>query len=419
MIRSVDDGIFIFNTATKEYTHRFTGSDSGIGFLPHRLNYLLKTSRGEIFLSSDEGSNLVRYLPSQQRFVAVRPVNEQSCHLSSTRLFGMEEDRHGMIWMASSNGLFVYDPVKNTVVAHHSENGRMGLLFRVCFDDNDNVWANGNSGIWCYLSSQHKWINFNGRDGLPGSDFEGIINRRKNGDIIAGIEGAIAVFHPGKLYAVSNEPPAVITEAAMADRVQLFPLLKNGARKMVLPPGQNSFSVDFTIPGNSNAASTRYLYRLEPLMAGFRDNDNGHINFNGLMPGHYILHVTGENKTGDMHAKEDSMEIDVTPYWYQAWWIKTLVLIGLAGLGIFGVKRRISSIKKESALQQRIVETEMQALRAQMDPHFIFNSLSSIENFIMQNEKRLASDYLNKFARLIRMILDSSRDDRVPLSKDM
>ena len=43
----------------------------------------------------------------------------------------------------------------------------------------------------------------------------------------------------------------------------------------------------------------------------------------------------------------------------------------------------------------------MQALRAQMNPHFIFNSLNSIENFIMQNEKRLASDYLNKFARLI------------------
>ena len=38
----------------------------------------------------------------------------------------------------------------------------------------NNAWANGNSGIWCYLSAQHKWINFNGGDGLPGSDFEGI-----------------------------------------------------------------------------------------------------------------------------------------------------------------------------------------------------------------------------------------------------
>jgi LytS/YehU family sensor histidine kinase len=54
-----------------------------------------------------------------------------------------------------------------------------------------------------------------------------------------------------------------------------------------------------------------------------------------------------------------------------------------------------------------------------MNPHFIFNSLNSIENFIMENEKRLASDYLNKFAHLIRLILDSSRNELIPFSKDM
>lgn len=64
-------------------------------------------------------------------------------------------------------------------------------------------------------------------------------------------------------------------------------------------------------------------------------------------------------------------------------------------------------------------ELETQILRSQMNPHFIFNSLNSIENFIMQNEKRLASDYLNKFSRLIRSILDSSRDEVVPVIKDM
>jgi len=66
-----------------------------------------------------------------------------------------------------------------------------------------------------------------------------------------------------------------------------------------------------------------------------------------------------------------------------------------------------------------MAETEMIALRSQMNPHFIFNSLNSIENFMMRNEKRLASNYLNKFARLIRMILDSSRNELVPVSKDM
>src|SRR6187551_131904 len=85
------------------------------------------------------------------------------------------------------------------------------------------------------------------------------------------------------------------------------------------------------------------------------------------------------------------------------------------------IHKSIEAKKKrtESVFRQKIAETQMQALRAQMNPHFIFNSLNSIENFIMQNEKRQASDYLNKFSRLIRSILDSSRSELVPLSKDM
>jgi Histidine kinase len=76
-------------------------------------------------------------------------------------------------------------------------------------------------------------------------------------------------------------------------------------------------------------------------------------------------------------------------------------------------------LKDLSQYKQKIAETEMQALQAQMNPHFFFNSLNSIENFIMQNEKKLASDYLNKFARFIRSILDSSNNDLIEMNKDL
>ena len=80
---------------------------------------------------------------------------------------------------------------------------------------------------------------------------------------------------------------------------------------------------------------------------------------------------------------------------------------------------RSKKLKEESVYKQKIAETEMQALRAQMNPHFFFNSLNSIENFIMQNEKKLASDYLNKFARFIRSILDSSSQELIEVTKDL
>jgi tetratricopeptide (TPR) repeat protein len=95
-----------------------------------------------------------------------------------------------------------------------------------------------------------------------------------------------------------------------------------------------------------------------------------------------------------------------------------LSLLGFSLLLFFTIFYQRNRRTKIQAQKIR-AELETQILRSQMNPHFIFNSLNSIENFIMQNEKRLASDYLNKFSSLIRSILDSSRDELVPVAKDM
>ena len=65
--------------------------------------------------------------------------------------------------------------------------------------------------------------------------------------------------------------------------------------------------------------------------------------------------------------------------------------------------------QKTAELQQQKIEMEMQALRAQMNPHFIFNSLNSINRFILQNNRAQASEYLTKFSKLVRMILQNSQ----------
>lgn len=87
----------------------------------------------------------------------------------------------------------------------------------------------------------------------------------------------------------------------------------------------------------------------------------------------------------------------------------------------FFIYKNIQSKKKrtDAALKQKIAETQMQSIRSQMNPHFIFNCLNSIENFIMRNEKMAASEYLNKFSELIRIMLESSRHDTIPFQKSM
>ncbi len=81
--------------------------------------------------------------------------------------------------------------------------------------------------------------------------------------------------------------------------------------------------------------------------------------------------------------------------------------------------RQLENDKKQADLQQRATELEMQALRTQMNPHFIFNCLSSINRFILKNETETASDYLTRFSRLIRMVLINSRKPLITLEDEL
>lgn len=79
----------------------------------------------------------------------------------------------------------------------------------------------------------------------------------------------------------------------------------------------------------------------------------------------------------------------------------------------------LESQKHEAELRQQASELEMQALRAQMNPHFIFNCLSSINRFILKNESEAASDYLTRFSRLIRLVLSNSKRPLIFLEDEL
>ena len=80
---------------------------------------------------------------------------------------------------------------------------------------------------------------------------------------------------------------------------------------------------------------------------------------------------------------------------------------------------KLESERARSELQQQATELEMQALRAQMNPHFIFNSLNSINLFILQNNTARASEYLTKFSKLVRLILQNSQVSLIPLNSEL
>ena len=96
-----------------------------------------------------------------------------------------------------------------------------------------------------------------------------------------------------------------------------------------------------------------------------------------------------------------------------------LLLGGTFSFLFYKRKRDAQGKQKEAELKAEISDTEMKALRSQMNPHFIFNSLNSISDYIAKNNTQLADKYLTKFAKLMRMILENSEQKEVPLANDL
>ncbi len=89
---------------------------------------------------------------------------------------------------------------------------------------------------------------------------------------------------------------------------------------------------------------------------------------------------------------------------------------------IVELRNKTALAKKQNVLEETINElkgAQLDALRSQMNPHFIFNSLNSIENFILQNDRLVASEYLGKFSKLIRNILDNSKSEKISLRDEI
>lgn len=158
----------------------------------------------------------------------------------------------------------------------------------------------------------------------------------------------------------------------------------------------------------------------------FSDEENWHelgnnpkLSLNHLQPGDYKIQVQTFDNLGNFQTKDLKIEITALPPFTKS----TLfygILVFAALLIIFLVNQYLwNKREEEQKYLRRIKEAEMQTLRSQMNPHFLFNTLNSINSFIIQNKSETASAYLTTFSKLMRNILDNSKHEMISLKKEL
>ncbi|MGH1336635.1 MAG: histidine kinase [Aureispira sp.] len=142
------------------------------------------------------------------------------------------------------------------------------------------------------------------------------------------------------------------------------------------------------------------------------------IALNDLKNGAYKIEAVFKNKLGASSNKVVySFQIN-KPYWQKVWfWL--LIISVVTALVWWQYQRRLKQIQIQNDLENKLVASQMTALKSQMNPHFIFNALNSIQSLVRFNKNKEAYKYINKFAMLLRETLHYSDKDSIPLEREI
>jgi ligand-binding sensor domain-containing protein len=329
----------------------------------------------------------------------------------------------GMFWLATDNGIVIYDPKERKVVKQILLNS--GNSSNVCYavqkDKKGFFWTSSNTGLYRINPDNYTVRNYDLVNGLSFLEYNtACVLKEPDGSLLFGGVGGITKFHPSMMKEDPFSPKPVITAISVNNTPLNSAAAISRLTELSLPHNKNFITFYFAVNNFSKQSKTQFEYR----MKGLNDNwinsgNNNAANYTSLPPGDYTFELRSSNSDGKLSQEVARLTLVILPPWWQTWWFRVGAALAIATVITIGVRRRIANIRHEAELKHRIAETEMMALRAQMNPHFIFNCINSIDALIQSNDKYHATIYLNKFAKLIRNILDSSRQDSIPLFKDI
>ncbi len=184
---------------------------------------------------------------------------------------------------------------------------------------------------------------------------------------------------------------------------------------------KSNLQVNFGTIDFSGQEHNDYYYKLSPVQNFWSKTLSNNLEFSQLSPNNYILEIKAKNPYGQILTKQ--FNFFIKPLWWQTKWANILfIFFGL--FTIFAItyllrKKELAKQRKKLIAQKEKVEFELYALRSQMNPHFVFNSLNAIQFYISEGNFDKSESYLVKFSRLIRMIFDFSRYKNVSINQEI
>lgn len=322
------------------------------------------------------------------------------------------------IWLATQhNGLLCFKD--DRLISRHDALPKQ-VQINTLKSDGEFLWISTEEGFYRFHPKTNQVRRLNTQDGLTLSVDKFII-----------LEDYLVSVFPNSLYVMPKNN--TLFKAFKTSKVWITSVQINDKDTVVntnynLPYDYNKLRFDFNSNGFQSNKHVSYKYRIKPIDTTWRNVPlNTHfVVFNSLSSGDYTFELQGKNiSSKDVQFASPITFTIAKPFW-ETYWFYGLVLVSIFGLVWLYFRwrlrqketQRIAEIDK-ILTDKKITNLRLENLRSQMNPHFIFNALNSIQDYIISNEKALASSYLVKFSRLIRMYLEYSQQNEITLEEEI
>lgn len=401
--------------------------DEGQG--PSRaVRAIIADGGGGLELASDDGY----YRYSSGRFTRIGP--EQG--LSDLTALCLLRDAAGRTWVGTANGLTCLSDGRARIIRLAQDFGSNYINF-LRADAEGAIWAGTNNGLFRFqpdslLAKPGACRRISESDGLRGLEFNlNASHAWSRNRLLFGSASGLVLYQPAATAQRPVHAPGIRIQAV---RSFLQPSDWKGLCDSLgadgLPQGlhlshrRHYLTFDYAAGAFGRPEAVRYRYRLLGLDPDWLPpTDARFASYTNLPHGQYTFEVMAAVDDGPWSAPASfSFRID-PPFWARWWFF--LLAASTAALAAFGIHRYRAARRerrektRQLMLRSRMLQLEQQALNANMNRHFVFNALNSIQFHINRQDRATASRYLTSFAKLIRKNLDASQSDTTSLAEEL
>lgn len=298
--------------------------------------------------------------------------------LSDNSIQAIYEDSKGNLWLATEGGLNKFDRAseKFSIVEPPQEGGDAkladvlkGTVMAIQEDKSGTLWFSTNQGLVRFTPEKNDFQLYDTRDGLQGIEFiTGAALKNKNGTMFFGGTNGFSVFHPDSIRANSTIPPIVFTGFTKFGKTVDAKYLDTAIAEkqhIILPYNENNFEIRFAALSFSFASRNRYRYKLEGFDQDwhYADAQQHDARYTNLDPNTYTFRVQACNYDGIWNESGAALTIEITPPFWATWWFRMLAATVVLGGTIGFVRWRIKAVEERSKVLEKLVDQRTKELQ--------------------------------------------------------